>query len=262
MYTVENTKGIMTFLHMVKSAGTSVHQGIVQSSTGYRYKVHVNQRHASIKNLPEKYKENPRIIALRRPEDWYISFYRFFLNVEGYMSFMLTDPLPANAKGEIFLDPLSIDEFVRRSINLKDTLERFPNKARVFRNMLRSQSNLHFITGYFESDFHVDDPDTMQQFDCSLFEWFWRGAGGEEAFNIPMDRLDIIEDLFEIKIPHANKTPSTKPKQTLLPETIELIRETHKDFYSIIEDFNDEELYIKLGSTLNLDVPNTQKEIV
>jgi len=235
MYTVETTTGIKTFLHMVKSAGISVHQGLIQRNA----LTHVNQRHAHIRNLPEKYYKFPMYIVIRNPEDWYRSFYRFFLGVEGYMSFMLNDP---KEPYDGYIYPISIDAFVKRSVNLKDTLIKYPNKARVFRNLLRSQGHMHFITGYFENDFSVDNPETMEQFNMSLYEWFWKATGGEQAINIPMNRLDIIEDIFEIKIPHLNKTSKDKPDNFLSQESIELVRSTHKKFYEIIAKFEKEDI--------------------
>ncbi len=241
MYTIENKDGIKTFLHMVKSAGTSIHAGIIQASTNYKnYKVHVNQRHACIHNLPEQYQNFPKYIVIRDPESWYRSFYRFFLGVEGYLSWALTDP----GKDE-YIYPISPDEFVRRMQNMKDTLIKYPNKARVFRNLLRSQGHMHFVTGYFQSDFHPEEPETMEQFNCSLYEWFWKNAGGNEAINIPMDRLDIVEKLFNIRIPHANRTDPQKPNIKFSPETKQLIREKHKDFYSAIENFDEELIWNK-----------------
>lgn len=236
MYTIENKDGsIYTFLHMVKSAGTSIHTSLIEANKI----THVNQRHASINNLPEKYQEYPRIIAVRSPEDWYKSFYRFFLGVEGYMSFMLNDP---SDPFDGYIYPIGLDEFVRRSINLKDTLIKYPNKARVFRNLLRSQGNMHFITGYFENDFSPERPETMDQFDMSLYEWFFNNVGGRTARCIPMDRLDIIEELFDVKIPHVNKTSENKPNNDFRPETLELIKSTHKEFYDEIDTFDEKEI--------------------
>lgn len=65
------------FLHMVKSAGISVHFGLFQSENIINY----NQRHASIDHLPERYKDFPRYGVIRSPEDWYQSFYKFFVRV-------------------------------------------------------------------------------------------------------------------------------------------------------------------------------------
>ena len=235
MYTIEYNNEIKTFLHMVKSAGTSVHLGIIEASHFYdKYKVHVNQRHASIRNLPKQYSKHKKFIVLREPHKWYRSFYRFFLGVEGYMSWAINDP-----KDDGYIYPIDPNEFVRRLINMKDTLTKFPNKARVFRNILRSQGHMHFITGYFESDFHPDDAKTMQQFDMSLFKWFWKAVGGEQAIYIPMDRLDLIEKEFHIIVPHINETDPSKPDIQFTPETIELIKETHKEFYDMLDAFDE-----------------------
>lgn len=231
MYTVEFNNQIKTIMHPVKTAGISIHQGIIEASNNYvDYKVHVNQRHSHIRNLPEKYQKYPRYVILREPHKWYESFYNFFLYVEGYLSFMLNDP-----KDDGYIYPIGINEFVRRSINFKNTLTRFPNKARVFRNLLRSQGPIHFITSYFESDFHPSDEKSMKQFDCSLFEWFMKPMG--ECLVIPMNRLDIIEKEFNIQIPHVNKTDT---KTEFIDDiTKELIRETHKKYYDLIENFDE-----------------------
>jgi len=116
MYTIENNDGsIFTILHMVKSAGTSIHQALIHADKI----THVNQRHASIRNLPEIYQHHPKIIFIREPHEWYKSFYRFFLGVEGYLSFMLNDPKEPH---DGYIYPITLDEFAIRSINFKNTL--------------------------------------------------------------------------------------------------------------------------------------------
>jgi len=233
MYTVEVNNEIKTYMHMVKSAGISIHSGIIHASSEYNYKVHVNQRHAHIRNLPDPYDQYPIYTVLREPSSWYKSFYRFFVGVEGYLSWALNDP-----KEDGYIYPIEPDEFARRMINMKDTLTRFPNKARVFRNLLRSQGNMHFITGYFQGDFYPNDLESMQQFDCSLYEWFLRPMG-QDTICIPMDRLDIIEEEFKIKIPHVNKTPDNKIDFTFSDDILNLIRETHSNFYEYLDNFDE-----------------------
>ena len=225
------------FLHMVKSAGISIHRGMIEKNL----KINVNQRHASLNNLPEYYQHLPRYSVIRKPEDWYQSFYKFFIGVEGYLSFMLNDPLEPNEEGVIFIEPIPFNEFVRRSINFKDTLLKFPNKARVFNNLLRSQGNLHFVTGYFTEAITPEDPMSYEQFDMSLYEWFWRGCGADSAINIPMDRLDYVEELFDIKIGHENKTSDKKLDIAYDEETLALVRETHSEFYDLMDNFNPED---------------------
>lgn len=233
MYTIEFNNEIKTLMHPVKSAGISIHTGIIEASHNYDYKVHVNQRHAHIRNLPKKYQKYPRFVVLREPHKWYESFYNFFLRTEGYLSFMLNDP-----KDDGYIYPIDINEFVDRSINFKNTLQRFPNKSRVFRNLLRSQGQMHFVTEYFESDFHPDDGASMKQFDMNLFEWFHKPMG--ECIYIPMNRLDILEKEFNIKIPHENKTFA---KTALLSDSsIEKIKESHRRYYNLIESFDENNL--------------------
>jgi hypothetical protein len=227
-------------MHPVKSAGISIHSGLIEASTNYNnYRMHVNQRHAHIRNLPSEYLNNPIFVTIREPHSWYKSFYRFFLGVEGYLSWALNDP-----KEDGYIYPIEPDEFVKRMINMKDTLIKFPNKARVFRNLLRSQGNLHFITSYFEGDFSPKDLETMEQFNTSLFDWFMRPMG-ENCIFVPMKRLDIIEKEFQIRIPHLNKTTSEKPDFEFKQDTLELIKETHNDWYQMIKDF-DEDNYITI----------------
>lgn len=233
MYVTEDK----VFLHMVKSAGISVHQGLINSEQTINF----NMRHASINLLPEKYKNFERYTVIRKPEDWYKSFYKFFYNVEGYLSFMLKDPLPADENGIVYLKPLDFNEFVRRSINFKDTLIKYPNKARVFNNILRSQGNIHFITSYFDTAIDIDkdnnfgDLTTLDQFDMSLYEFFWKNIGGDTAINIPMNRLDKVEEIFNIKIPHSNKTKN-KIEANYDVDTLKLVRKTHEKFYKIYEE--------------------------
>ncbi len=227
------------FLHMVKSAGISVHVGLINSDN----KIHYNQRHASIDHLPERYRELPRYGVIREPDKWYQSFYKFFINVGGYMSFMLNDPLPANDKGEIFIKPIEFNEFVKRSINLKDTLIKYPNKARVFNNILRSQGNIHFVNGYFKEAIDIDKDNifgnisTLDQFDMSLYEWFYRGCGMHTSTNIPMPKLEDVETLFGIEIGHENKTQTKKANTNYNKTTLKLVKLTHKKFYDEINSY-------------------------
>jgi len=234
MYTVEFDNQIKTLMHPVKTAGISIHQGIITASNKYLdYKVHVNQRHVHIRNLPEQFQKYPKFVIIREPHSWYESFYNFFINVEGYLSFMLNDP-----KGDGYIYPIDINEFIQRSINFKDTLTKYPNKARVFRNLLRSQGNIHFITSYFESDFYPSDEKSMNQFNCSLYEWFMRPMG--DCIFIPMNRLDIIEKEFNIKIPHINKTKNKK--EYISEDSKKLVKYSHSLYYDLIEDFNEDNL--------------------
>jgi len=225
------------FLHMVKSAGISVHSGLINSNN----KINYNQRHASINHLPDKYKHLPRYGIIRYPHLWYKSFYNFFLNVEGYMSFMLNDP-----KDDGYIYPIDFNEFIKRSINLKDTLIKYPNKARVFNNILRSQGNIHFVCGYFQEAIDIDqnnnfgDLNTLNQFDMSLYDWFYRGCGMHTSVNIPMNKLEDVEKIFNIKIGHKNKT-LTKTKAKYNKDTLNLVKETHKKFYNEIENYKGRE---------------------
>jgi len=223
------------FLHMVKSAGISVHVGLIHSNNIINY----NQRHASINTIPEKYKDFPRYGVIRTPEEWYKSFYKFFVSVQGYMSFMLND------LGEDgFIHPIPFNEFVARSINFKDTLLKYPNKARVFNNVLRSQGNTHFIGGYFTEAIKITpdnvilDESSLDQFDMSLYEWFYKGCGMDTSTNIPMSDLKDVATLFNIDIPHANKTPTKDIDTTYDKDILEQVRTTHSKFYKEINDYN------------------------
>jgi len=214
---------------MVKSAGISVHIGLINSDNIINY----NQRHASINHLPKEYMGLPRYGVIRKPEDWYKSFYRFFINVKGYMSFMLND---LGEDGYIY--PIEFNEFVKRSINFKNTLIKYPNKTRVFNNILRSQGNIHFINSYFKGYFDTDDIDTLEQFNMSLYEWYYNGCGMNTSKNIPMEKLEDIEKIFSISIKHNNKT--TKKDSIITEynkETLDLVRNTHKKFYDEISNY-------------------------
>ena len=220
------------FLHMVKSAGISVHVGLIQS----KQTINFNQRHLGVNLIPDKYKKLPRYGIIRSPEDWYKSFYNFFIRTQGYMSFMLNDPKDG------FIYPISFDEFIKRSVNLKNTLITYPNKARVFNNILRSQGNIHFICGYFDSSIDIDnnnnfgDLKTLNQFDMSLYEWFYRGCGMHTSYNTPMSELQDIEKLFNIKIGHENKTKNQE-KLNYTKKSLKLIQTSHKKFYDEIKNY-------------------------
>ncbi len=216
------------FLHMVKSAGISVHVGLFSSNN----KINFNMRHIGIDTMPDRYRELPRYGVIRKPEDWYKSFYKFFLKTHGYVSFLLND-----LKDDGYIHPIEFNEFVRRSINFKDTLVKYPNKARVFNNILRSQGNTHFITTYFKTYIDPDDISTLDQFDMSLYEWFYNGCGMDTSINIPMDKLEDVEKLFDIKIGHENKTKTEQVDAIYDKEVLELVRISHKKFYDEIDNY-------------------------
>ncbi|MEA2021889.1 MAG: hypothetical protein U9N08_05385 [Candidatus Caldatribacteriota bacterium] len=230
MYVIDNK----VFLHMVKCAGISVHQSAVNESK----KIDFNLRHFSPEYLPERYQELPRYAVTRNPDSWYKSFYRFFLGVEGYMSFMLND-----LKDDGYIYPIGLNEFIKRSINLKDTLIKYPNKARVFNNILRSQGNVHFINSYFKGSFDVYKPETLEQFNMSLYEWFYRGAGlhtvpeenliSMDSMNSmnSMNNLSKVEEIFDIKLKHLNKTAENKPKEEINEDILKLLHDTHEEFF-------------------------------
>jgi len=235
MYTIEKENGIFTIMHPVKTAGISLHSAIIQGSNLYNsMKVHVNCRHSPLSQLPKTFKKHPVFLPLRDPIHWYKSFYAFFVNVEGYLSWTMNDPNPDGT-----ISPITPNEFVRRMINLRKTLIYFPNKARVFRNLLRSQSNLHFITSYFKSDFHPNDEQSMEQFNMSLYDWFHRPLFDKNTIPIPMDRLDIFEEIIGVEIPHENKTDHVKKDFQFSDEVIELIKSTHGYWYNILDNFDD-----------------------
>ena len=215
------------FLHMVKTAGISVHQAINESNQPLLF----NQRHLSIDCMPQRHRELPRYTAIREPHKWYESFYNFYVAVGGFMSFMLND-----LESDGYIHPIDINEFIRRSINLKDTLLKYPNKARVFNNILQTQGQAHFIDTYFESNIDPTDKSTYDQFNMSVFEWYYNATGCGSATNIPMSHLDDLATIFKIKIWHQNK--NEKPQVAKLSlESIELIKKTHSKFYKIIDDY-------------------------
>lgn len=221
MYVVKNK----VFLHMVKTAGISFHRGC--NNAGHQ--LFFNQRHLAIECLPDRYRDLERFTIIRPPHEWYQSFYDFYLSVEGFMSFMLNDLGQDN-----FIHPIGVDEFVRRSINFKHTLQIYPNKARVFNNILQTQGQIHFIDSYFTAPPFGESAD-LDQFDMSLYEWFYTRAGCDTAVNVPIDCLDYLENIFGITMPHENK--QKKKTERMSAATIELIKTTHKKYYDIIEDF-------------------------
>lgn len=211
---------------MIKTAGISFFESCYQNNK----QVDFNMRHLDISCIPRKYEELPRYIIIRKPEDWYKSFYNFFIKVEGYMSFMLNDP-----EEDGYIYPISLNEFIKRSINLKDTLIKYPNKVRVFNNILQTQGNIHFNNSYYESHIEVGNYDTYEQFNMSLFEWNWIHVGGDTVLEeniIPLNKLNILEDIFDVNIGNSNKGIKRSTEE-ISEENLNLIRETHSRFYKL-----------------------------
>lgn len=204
------------FLHMIKTAGISVHRSCVTANHTLQY----NQRHCHIGILPTKYIELPRHIILRKPEDWYVSFYNFFLPVRGFFSFMLRDD-----KGL----PVDINEFISRALNMKHFFNTHTFKRDILNGILNEQETQHFMFTFFTEQ--ITD-ETANNYDCSIFDWFWRGTGGDTATVYPMtkDGLAALEEEFNITLGHDNKTEKTS---TNIPVTVADIND---DTLKLIED--------------------------
>lgn len=218
------------FLHMVKTAGTSIHRGIVLA----KHKIQFNQRHAHISILPQKYQDLPRYIILRKPEDWYVSFYNFFLPIDGFFSFMLRDDTGT---------PVGINEFIFRALNMKHFFGTHKFKRDILNDMLNKQETSHFIFTFFTEQ--VTDQNTMD-YNFSVFDWFWRGSGGDTATVFPMNENGIksLEKEFNIKMDHENKTEIPNEFLDILPveksdiceEMLQLIRDVDFKYYDILEE--------------------------
>lgn len=217
------------FLHMIKTAGISVHHGSLKAG----HKLQYNQRHCHISILPDKYQELPRHIILRKPEDWYISFYNFFLPVHGFFSFMLRDD-----KGI----PVDINEFIIRALNMGNFFLNHKFKRDILNSILNEQETQHFIFTFFTeqiTDFNSNE------YDFSLFDWFWRGTGGENAKVYPMnkDGIKAIENEFNMSMGHANKTEPIEGQipvtvEDIDPEVLELLRTVDARYYTKFEELS------------------------
>lgn len=216
------------FLHMVKTAGISVHHGCTKAG----YRLQFNQRHSHITMLPQKYQELPRYIMLRKPEDWYISFYNFFLPVEGFFSFMLRDD---NGM------PVDINEFIFRALNMKHFFDTHKFKRDILNSILNEQENLHFMFTFFTEQ--ISDHNS-HEYNFSIFDWFWRGTGGDTATIFPMNKSGIkdLEKEFNMKMSHENKTEDSEYKQVVVSdinsEILQLIRDVDLKYYDILKDLD------------------------
>ena len=237
MYVIDVVKGQKdhvgierkVFLHMIKTAGISVHKGSVKAG----HKLQYNQRHCHISVLPHKYQELPRHIILRKPEDWYISFYNFFIPVTGFFSFMLRDDDGV---------PVDINEFIFRALNMKYFFETHKFKRDILNSILNEQETQHFMFTFFTEQ--ITDFNTIN-YNFSVFDWFWRGTGGDTATVYPMnkDGLKKIEEEFNMKMLHENKTevnPDFPPVSVkdINPEMLQLIRDVDKRYYDMFEELS------------------------
>jgi len=217
------------FLHMIKTAGISVHHGCNKAG----HKLQFNNRHNHIHFLPQKYQDLPRYIILRKPEDWYISFYNFFLPVTGFFSFMLRDD-----KGE----PVDINEFIFRALNMKHFFETHKFKRDILNSILNEQETAHFMFSFFTEQ--ITD-DNAYQYNFSIFDWFWKGSGGDNAVVFPMTK-DGLKDLtveFNIELEHENKTENSEYKKARImdinPEMLQLIKDVDFKYYDMLEELKD-----------------------
>ncbi len=237
MYVIDVVKGEKeqaylerkVFLHMIKTAGISVHH----SCTKAGFNLQFNQRHCHISTLPDKYQTLPRYIILRKPEDWYVSFYNFFLPVQGFFSFMLRDD-----KGI----PVDINEFIFRALNMKYFFETHKFKRNILNGILNEQETQHFMFTFFTEQ--ITDYNT-HEYNFSIFDWFWRGNGGETATVFPMNKEGIkqLEEEFNIKMEHENKTEVNSDiapvtVKDINSEMLQLIRDVDKRYYDMFEDLS------------------------
>lgn len=225
MYVTSDKK---VFLHMIKTGGISFHKSLQKADNVF---LQYNMRHAHISMLPQKYAEYPRFIILRKPEDWYLSFYRFFADTQGFFSFILKDMVEEDGKEVEKL--VNFDTFIYRAMNLKRFFIENPQKADIVNSIIQEQASMHFMMSFFTE---VISEQNINNFDCTLFDFFWRGTGGETAQVIPMDENmdDLIENIFGFKMgERENITESriTLKKEEIAKETKAIIRVNHELYY-------------------------------
>ena len=222
--------GPIVFLHMVKTAGTSVHDAFL----GKGYPISFNQKHLDISCLPDKYRKLPKYTLMRDPESWYRSFYSYYQNTTGFFSFLLRD---FDDEGNSAL--VGINEFIIRCLNLKHTFMRYPKKATMFNNILQQQQTGHFMTTYFENSIDITREESLNQFNMSLYEWFWNHTGMNECIIVPMNKIQDLEKEFDIKLVKSNETPQENIVNDVIVEDV-LIKlvNSHIKFYDLISIYN------------------------
>ena len=239
MYVTSDKK---VFLHMPKTAGISFHRSLQEAKDIF---IQCNMRHQHISMLPQKYSEYPRYIILRNPLDWYISFYKFFSETEGFFSFLLKD-----RDEEMNETLVNFDTFIFRAMNLKRFFLENPQKADIINSIIQEQEQLHFMMTFFTE---VISMENINNFDCSLFDFFWKGTGGDTAQVIPMDEnlSANVEKIFGFPMnSHENKTDSKiqLSLKDLSDETKAIIIYNHKRFFyslGLMEDIESANIIIE-----------------
>jgi len=88
----------------------------------------------------------PRYIILRKPEDWYVSFYKFFSETKGFFSFIIKDRFEDKNEPEGFREEMSdFDTFVERAMNLKDFFIKNPERLNIVNSILQEQHSLQIL---------------------------------------------------------------------------------------------------------------------
>ena len=212
------------FMHMVKTGGSSVFRSLIDSNVRVDY----NQKHYGYQTIPNQYRDYPKYMIVRDPIEWYTSFYNYF-STRRFMHFLFKD----EENNEI-----SLDQFILNSMNMKSTLLRdlwmIPQLASI---VTRHNAGGNFIGSYFTSALVIGDLTTFDQFDKSLYAWFYDSMGGDDVTKIPLDNIADLGQIFGIEIDHTNKTEIPDDVQIIPDGTINVIKSIDKKYFDIISEY-------------------------
>jgi hypothetical protein len=185
--------------------------------------------------IPEEFKEFERHTIIRKPEEWYLSFYNFFVPKKS-MLYFLGDYYIKEKNNRIEASPY--EKFIQDSMNLKETFLREPWRIKKIVQKFRKQGCGNWSQTYYTEEPDIKNPSSLDQFDMSLYEWFFTRMGLDTCKLTPLERINDLETIFDIKLVKVinNNIEPLIEKEYIYSETLELIRNIDSKYYKIYND--------------------------
>ena len=206
------------FLHLPKSAGTSVNR-MIKKSTGFIHKV----VHGRIVDIPEEYESFKTYAIVRNPIDWYKSILDYDITKNGMfiIPFLFSD----NGTSDYIT-------YINRCMNIKNTFISEPELLEKFCNILRRRPKKRWKV-YWQDD--LDNID-LDFFNRSLYQLFYDeiGVGKADVVYRMESDLDALHKEFNFNsdIIHINKGEIKYPIIECITEKSKyIIIDNHKSIF-------------------------------
>lgn len=217
---------------MIKTGGTSLERTIYNKYPELKEEFK-NYNHLGVKYIPKKFKELESYSIIRNPIDWYISLYYYFKRKDDKDSINI---LLKNNKGDYY----SLEEFLKTVFNFKNKIN---SNSYLSNQLVLLLANKIPSKGFIRTHLiKINNQRDYLSYDVSLYEYFFNSFGCDTAINIPLEYIKDFEkilDIGEIKIDNKYEKSEEELKEikNIDPKLLLKIKETHKKFYDIIDNY-------------------------